>query len=63
MSNIPQHHKNRLRAEKRFRRYGQCALGIAVLMLVVLIGSLIARGYQGFLQTQMRVAIHFDAET
>ena len=53
-------HDKRLRAEKRFRRYGQCALSLAVLMLVVLIGSLIQRGYHGFVQTQIRLSVMFD---
>jgi len=56
----PQWHKSRLRAEKRFRLYGKCALSLAVLMLVLLVGSLIARGYQGFVQTQMSLPIQFD---
>jgi len=55
------HHK-RLRAEKRFRFYGQCALGVAVLMLVLLIGSLMVRGVQGFSQTQIRIPLTYDAE-
>lgn len=50
-----------MRAEKRFRVYGQCALALATLMLVVLLGSLIARGYQGFIQTQVKLPIAFDA--
>lgn len=54
------HHK-RMRAEKRFRFYGQCALGLAVLMLVLLVGSLVLRGYQGFLQTQVKLPVTFDA--
>lgn len=57
----PASHKKRMRAEKRFRVYGQCALALATLMLVVLLGSLIARGYQGFIQTQVKLPIAFDA--
>ena len=53
-------HQRRLRAEKRFRLYGRCALSLAVLMLVLLIGSLMARGYQGFTQTQVLLDIRFD---
>jgi phosphate transport system permease protein len=54
-------HHRRLRAEKRFRLYGRCALAMAVLMLVLLLGGLTARGYQGFVQTQIRLPITFDA--
>jgi phosphate transport system permease protein len=55
-------HARRMKAEKRFRRYGQCALGLAVVILVILIGSLFMRGYQGVLQTQIRLPVTFDAE-
>ncbi len=53
-------HKKRLRAEARFKFYGRLALCIAVLMLVLLIGSLIQRGMFGFVQTQARLNINFD---
>ena len=54
------HHDKRLCAEKRFRRYGQCALSLAVLMLIILVGSLIQHGYRGFTQTQLRLSVTFD---
>lgn len=53
-------HARRLRAEKRFRRYGQAALAFAVIVLLALIGSLVMRGYQGVLQTQIRLPVAFD---
>ncbi len=53
-------HTKRLRAEKRFRCYGQCALGFAVFMLVLLIGSLVQHGYRGFTQTQIRLSVTYD---
>ncbi len=53
-------HTRRMRAEKRFRFYGLMALMLAVLVLVVLLGSLITRGYSGFLQTQIKVPVTFD---
>lgn len=56
-------HQKRLKAEKRFRRYGRCALGLAVLMLIILLGSIASRGYYGFFQTQVKLAITFDAAT
>lgn len=54
-------HAQRLRAEKRFRRYGQAALGAAVTILVLLLVSLFARGYQGFIRTDLRIPVIFDA--
>jgi phosphate transport system permease protein len=54
-------HKKRLRAEKRFRFYGQFALALAVVILVILLGSIISRGYYGFFQTQVKLPITFDA--
>lgn len=54
-------HQKRLRAEKRFVRYGQIALVLALLTLVMLIGSITWRGYSGFWQTQVSLPIHFDS--
>lgn len=53
-------HKKRLRAEKRFQWYGRLALSIAVIMLVLLIGSLIQRGILGFFQTQVKLQVAFE---
>jgi len=53
------HHK-RLRAEKRFRFYGASALSLAVLILVLLVGSLVWRGLNGFMQSQIQLPITFD---
>lgn len=58
-----EHHLKRLRAEKRFRRYGQCALALAVSILVLLLISLFSRGYQGFIKTEIRLPVVFDAAT
>ncbi len=55
-------HKKRMRAEKRFQWYGRAALGFAVLVLVLLLGSIISNGYQGFVQTQIRLNITFDPQ-
>lgn len=56
-------HKKRLRSEERFKWYGRLALALAVLMLVLLIGSLIQRGWQGFVQSQAQLTISFDKES
>ena len=49
----------RHRAEKRFRRYGQCAIGLALLALVLLLGTIVERGWRGFYYTQVRVTLDF----
>ena len=53
-------HRKRLRAESRFRWYGRAALALAVLMLVLLLGSLLVRGAGGFVQSQMRLSVTYD---
>jgi phosphate transport system permease protein len=53
-------HKKRLRSEERFKFYGRVALAIAVLMLMLLIGSLLQRGISGFVQTQAHFTVVFD---
>ena len=54
-------HNKRMKAEIRFRNYGRAALGLAVLMLILLVGSLVSRGYQGGVQTQVRLNVNFDS--
>ena len=55
-------HKKRLRAEQRFRWYGRLALGVAVLILAFIIVTLLLRGSHGFMQTQIRIPISYDAK-
>lgn len=55
------HHHKRLRAEQRFRILGKAALALAVIMLIILVGSITARGIGGFTQAQMKLPIRFDA--
>lgn len=57
----PQHFARRHRAEIRFRWYGRAALTLALTLLVFILGSLFAQGYQGFWQTQLRLEVAFDA--
>ncbi|WP_247886802.1 phosphate ABC transporter permease PstA [Azospirillum sp. SYSU D00513] len=52
--------QRRYAAERRFRMIGIAAIGMATLMLVVLLGSIISKGYTAFLQTEMRVEVTFD---
>jgi len=53
--------QKRKAAEWRFIWYGRAALGLALLLLVLLVGSIVMRGYPGFLQTQLSLPVHFDA--
>jgi phosphate transport system permease protein len=57
-----QHHKSRLRAEKRFRWYGRAALGFAVLCLVILLASIAAHGIPGFMKTELRLDIALQTQ-
>lgn len=56
-------HKKRLKAETRFRVYGISALGLAVVVLVLVLSILLMRGYTGFVQTQLKLPVTFDAAT
>ncbi|MBC8270324.1 MAG: phosphate ABC transporter permease PstA [Rhodospirillaceae bacterium] len=52
----------RHRAERRYRLYGQLAIGLALLFLVLIFTSLIARGYGALQQTEMRLDTIFDKD-
>jgi phosphate transport system permease protein len=52
--------RRRYAAERRFRFYGLAAIGLAVLMLALLLGSIVSKGYTAFLQTRIGLDIHFD---
>jgi len=54
--------KKRSAAARRFRRLCQLAVGCALAFLVLLLGTLIARGYSGFFQTFLEVEIYFDPD-
>ena len=53
--------KRRRAAEWRFRLYGKLAVGLGLLFLVLLFGSIIANGYTAFWQTQIRLDVTLDA--
>ncbi|MDX1975421.1 MAG: phosphate ABC transporter permease PstA [Rickettsiales bacterium] len=53
--------KKRKRAERRFRLYGQLALGVAVVILVALLFSIAQRGVPGFVKTYIQLPITFNA--
>lgn len=50
----------RYRKEKRFRLFGLSAIVASLLFLVLLLGSIVSKGYTAFRQTQILLDIHFD---
>ncbi len=52
--------QKRYRAERRFRMYGKCAIGLALISLVLLLATVIERGWKGFYSTQVRVTVMMD---
>lgn len=50
----------RYRKEKRFRLFGLSAIVASLLFLVLLLGSIVAKGYTAFRQTQILLDIHLD---
>lgn len=55
--------RKRRRAETRFRLYGIAAILLAVGILALLFGSIIATGFSAFTQTEIALDIHFDPAT
>ncbi|MEI6730402.1 MAG: DUF3333 domain-containing protein, partial [Pseudomonadota bacterium] len=51
----------RYKAERRFRRYGQIAIAIALVSLVFLLSTIVVRGWQGFLHTQIALPLTIDS--
>jgi phosphate transport system permease protein len=54
--------QHRYRGERRFRRYGICAIAASLLFLSLLFVSIFGNGYTAFWQTFLRLDIHFDPE-
>jgi len=54
--------RRRYAAERRFRLYGACAIGIAMLMLAALLGSIVSKGYTAFWNHEIALDIRFDAQ-
>ena len=53
----------RRRAERRFRIYGFASIALVLAFLLVLLASIVAKGYTAFWQTEIRLDIDFAAET
>src|SRR3546814_11444060 len=64
---IPADRERRLRrryaAERRFRLYGATAVCVAVAVLLLLIGSIVAQGYSAFVEHEIALDVTFDAQT
>src|SRR3954454_8226929 len=52
--------RKRYAAERRFRLYGVAAIGVALAMLAVLLGSIVSKGYTAFVQHDLALKIYFD---
>ena len=50
----------RYRKEKRFRLFGLSAIVVSLLFLVLLLGSIVTKGYPAFRQTEVLLDIHLD---
>ncbi len=53
----------RYAAEKRFKFYGAAAIGMSLLFLLILLGSILIKGWPAFTETQMRLDINLDKDT
>jgi phosphate transport system permease protein len=52
--------KRRRAAEQRFRAYGMIAITLGLLFLVVLLTSIVSKGYTAFFQTMITVPVEFS---
>ena len=52
--------KRRYRAERRFRIYGIVAISLSLAFLALLFVTITGNGYTAFLQTEIRLDVHFD---
>ncbi|HEV7368414.1 phosphate ABC transporter permease PstA [Arenibaculum sp.] len=54
--------RRRYAAERRFRLYGIAAIGVALGMLAILLGSIVSKGYTAFWQHDVVLEINFDPQ-
>src|SRR3546814_9481863 len=55
--------RRRHAADRRLRLYGLAAIGLAVGLLAVLLGSLILSGHTAFVQTKVPLQVYVDPQT
>ena len=53
------HLRRRYAAERRFRLYGLASIGLAGLMLLLLVGSIVQKGHSAFWQTYVKLDVTF----
>ncbi|NQW11632.1 MAG: phosphate ABC transporter permease PstA [Alphaproteobacteria bacterium] len=56
------HLRRRYAAERRFKLYGLASIAVAGLVLLLLIGSIVSKGYSAFWQYYVQIDITFAAE-
>ncbi len=49
-------------SERRFKLYGKIAIGLGLLFLLLLFGSIAGNGYTAFVQTYVKLDVHIDAD-
>ncbi|MEN3793175.1 phosphate ABC transporter permease PstA [Fulvimarina sp. MAC3] len=54
--------KKRYAAERRFKAYGIIAIGLGITFLLILLWSVVSKGYTAFWQTEIRVPITFSEQ-
>ena len=54
--------RKRYAAERRFRAYGACAVGVAMLALFVLLGTILRDGMGAFVSYEVELDVSFDPE-
>ena len=55
------HYQKRKAADRRFRYYGMAAVGVALLLLALLLGSIAARGWGGLQEAKLYLSIPTQA--
>jgi phosphate transport system permease protein len=62
-SALATHYQKRKRAERRFRAFGVMSLGIGLLILLCLLGSLFLQGFHGFTRATLSLTIPLHTTT
>ena len=52
--------RRRYAAERRFKAYGMAAIGVALLMLAIMFGTIIGNGWSAFRQTYVQMDVLVD---
>ncbi len=47
-------------AERRFKFYGMASIVLGLMFLLILFADIFGKGYSAFVQTQIKLEIHFD---